>query len=77
LVVPVICTASVEKTHSFNKAVRTKIDSPYFKEAFSDLITKFNAVARFEANGGFLLASSILIESKELFALPTRVTFSD
>lgn len=72
LAVPVSCTTSIEQSHFFKKVERTKIGSPYVIAAFSGLTTKFNAVAGFEANGGFLLASSIYIEGNELLALPTR-----
>ncbi|MEJ2912607.1 phosphomannomutase [Pseudoalteromonas sp. C12FD-1] len=70
--VPVSCTTSIEATHSFKKVTRTKIGSPYVIEAFGELTREFNAVAGFEANGGFLLASSIFIDGNELLALPTR-----
>lgn len=72
LAIPVSCTTSIEQSNSFKKVVRTKIGSPYVIEAFDSLTTEFTAVAGFEANGGFLLASSIHIEGAELLALPTR-----
>ncbi|MDP2485792.1 phosphomannomutase [Pseudoalteromonas marina] len=70
--IPVSCTSSVELTGFFNSVKRTKIGSPYVIEAFAGLMNNYAAVAGFEANGGFLLASTILINNKPLISLPTR-----
>ena len=39
---------------------------------FADLAKKFNSVAGFEANGGFLLGSDVQLNGQPLKALPTR-----
>lgn len=70
--IPVSCTSSVELTGFFKTVKRTKIGSPYVIEAFTGLMNNYAAVAGFEANGGFLLASTILINNKPLISLPTR-----
>ena len=72
LAIPVSCTSSVETSEFFSNVVRTKIGSPYVIEKFKDLVNKYTAVAGFEANGGFLLASNIYVNNKILLSLPTR-----
>ena len=69
LVVPVSCNTAIEKADIFSVVVRTKIGSPYVIAAFADL-TGF--IAGFEANGGFLLGSDVVVAGKLLKALPTR-----
>lgn len=69
LAVPVSCNTAIEQTGVFSDVVRTKIGSPYVIAAFADLPA---AVAGFEANGGFLLGSDLLLAGKLLKALPTR-----
>ena len=72
LAVPVSCNSAIEQCGEFKTTVRTKIGSPYVIEAFAELNNIHNAVAGFEANGGFLLASDIKINQQTLKALPTR-----
>jgi len=72
LVVPVSCNTSIELSGNFNHVKRTKIGSPYVIAEFDNLAEKFNAVAGFEANGGFLLGSDVQVNGKLLKALPTR-----
>ena len=72
LAIPVSCNTSVELSHKFTHVKRTKIGSPYVIAEFEDLNKKFKSVAGFEANGGFLLASDVLVNGRELKALPTR-----
>ena len=72
LAVPVSCISSIESCGYFTQVVRTKIGSPYVIEAFAKLNENNNLVAGFEANGGFLLSSDLLIEGQQLLALPTR-----
>lgn len=71
LATPVSCNSSVEESGVFTEVVRTRIGSPYVIAGMSEL-SHFDKVAGFEANGGFLLGSSIKKGSKELSALPTR-----
>tara|TARA_Y100001956_G_scaffold5226_1_gene4709 strand:+ start:42720 stop:44165 length:1446 start_codon:yes stop_codon:yes gene_type:complete len=72
LAIPVSCNTAVELSAKFNKVIRTKIGSPYVIAEFAVLAQEYNRVAGFEANGGFLLGSSIQVGGHELKALPTR-----
>lgn len=72
LAIPVSCNTAIESSNQFNKVLRTKIGSPYVIEAFSELAESHQAIAGFEANGGFLLGSDVEINGKLLNALPTR-----
>lgn len=69
LAVPVSCNTAIEQAGIFSTVIRTKIGSPYVIAAFADLI---GSVAGFEANGGFLLGSDVLVSGQVLKALPTR-----
>lgn len=72
LAVPVSCNTAIEGSQAFKKVVRTKIGSPYVIEGMKKLTEEFLSVAGFEANGGFLVGSEIVVNSKTLPALPTR-----
>lgn len=72
LAIPVSCNTAVELSNKFTHVERTKIGSPYVIEEFTRLAKKFNSVAGFEANGGFLLGSDVKLNGKSLKALPTR-----
>jgi phosphomannomutase len=72
LAVPVSCNTAIESCGLFPHVARTKIGSPYVIAEFANLADKFNAVAGFEANGGFLLGSDVQVNGKILKALPTR-----
>lgn len=70
--VPINCNTSIELSGAFKKVARTRIGSPYVIDAFHELKNKYKTVAGFEANGGFLLASDVLVNNEILQALPTR-----
>jgi phosphomannomutase len=72
LAVPVSCNTAIESCERFNHVTRTKIGSPYVIAEFDDLSRKYQSVAGFEANGGFLLGSDASVNGKEIKALPTR-----
>lgn len=72
LSVPISCNTAIETSHKFKHVERTKIGSPYVIAEFSKLSKRFNTVAGFEANGGFLLGSDVLLNNKQLKTLPTR-----
>jgi phosphomannomutase len=73
LATPVSSNTVVEKSHWFDSVTRTKIGSPYVIGAMNDLLAQGKtAVAGYEANGGFLLASSVDCAGQTLAALPTR-----
>jgi phosphomannomutase len=73
LAVPISCNTAIERSGAFSQVVRTRIGSPFVIEAMQQLQglepdTRAGAVAGFEANGGFLLATAL----DSLAALPTR-----
>ncbi|MEX9251089.1 phosphomannomutase [Pseudenterobacter timonensis] len=72
LAVPVSCNSAIELSHRFKSVVRTRIGSPYVIAKFDELSREFSSVAGFEANGGYLLATDLLMNGKNLSALPTR-----
>lgn len=50
----------------------TKIGSPYVISAMKTLEEKNDRVAGWEVNGGYLLGTEVIIESRKLLPLPTR-----
>ena len=72
LAVPVSCNSSIQTCGYFKHVELTRIGSPYVIAEFSELQKRYNNVAGFEANGGFLLGSDIVWRDKALAALPTR-----
>ena len=72
LAVPVSCNTAIEKTQSFANVERTRIGSPYVIAEFIDLAKDNASVGGFEANGGFLLGSSVTYNEQTIAALPTR-----
>ncbi|HIF9198294.1 TPA: phosphomannomutase [Photobacterium damselae] len=72
LAVPVSCNTAIESCERFKHITRTKIGSPYVIEVFDDLSKKYQSIAGFEANGGFLLGSDTSVNNKMIKALPTR-----
>ncbi|MUJ26405.1 phosphomannomutase [Aliivibrio fischeri] len=72
LAIPVSCNTMIEKSTKFKHVSKTKIGSPYVIAEFDALNTAYSSVAGFEANGGFLLGSDVVVNGKELKALPTR-----
>ena len=70
---PVSCTTAVEGCGRFAQVRRTRIGSPYVVAAMEELLGCCpGPVAGFEANGGFLLGSDLLLEGRLLQRLPTR-----
>lgn len=72
LAIPVSCNTSIELSKAFKHVTRTRIGSPYVIAEFERLAKNYDAVAGFEANGGFLLGSDTSINEQTLTALPTR-----
>ena len=72
LAVPVSCNTAIDKSKVFSVVQRTRIGSPYVIEAMKKLAEYSECVAGFEANGGFLLQTDLIIEEVLLKALPTR-----
>lgn len=70
---PVSCNSAVELSGLFAQVRRTRIGSPFVIEAMNALIEEgHGGVCGYEANGGFLLGSDIVVEGRHLGALPTR-----
>lgn len=73
VVTPVTSNSAIESTGAFERVVRTRVGSPYVIEGMA---TARRAGARvvvgFEANGGVLLGSDVLLGGRRLTALPTR-----
>jgi len=72
LAVPVSCNTAIEKSQVFEYVKRTKVGSPYVIAEFESLAAKYTSVAGFEANGGFLLGSDVVVNNQTIKALPTR-----
>jgi len=72
LAVPVSCNTAIEKCDAFAKVLRTRIGSPYVLAGIEELVSDYQIVAGFEANGGFILGTDIQKEGRALTALPTR-----
>jgi len=73
IVTPVSSNSAVEKCSRFKSVRRTRIGSPYVIAAMQDLVTGgATSVAGYEANGGFLLATSVEKNGRQLESLPTR-----
>lgn len=70
---PVSCNTAIELCGAFSHVMRTRIGSPYVIEAMERMLAaKEQCVVGFEANGGFLLGSSIAKNGHELSPLMTR-----
>ena len=70
---PVSCNSAVEKSGWFKHIARTRIGSPFVIEAMNNALQQGHShVVGYEANGGFLTASDICMEDRNLTALPTR-----
>ncbi|HBT78361.1 MAG TPA: phosphomannomutase [Planctomycetaceae bacterium] len=78
VVTPVNSSTALELCGWFPNVVRTKIGSPYVVEAMKKAVAQgAERVVGYEANGGFLTATPILIDEEYLHplsALPTRDT---
>lgn len=78
LAVPVSCNTAIELSGRFDHVSRTRIGSPYVIAEMQQLADLGKtAIAGFEANGGFLLGSEIMQDSRIqdsriLAPLPTR-----
>lgn len=69
---PVSCNTALEKSLLFKQVCRTRIGSPYVIEGMESLDDGKTHVAGYEANGGFLLQTTVEKNGKILNALPTR-----
>lgn len=70
---PVSCNSAVELSGLFSAVERTRIGSPFVIEAMNALVDEGQgSVCGYEANGGFLLATPVVLDGRTLGALPTR-----
>ncbi len=70
---PVSCNSAVEKSGWFQQVDRTRIGSPFVIAAMDRALQQgATNVVGYEANGGFLTASDIMMDGRILRALPTR-----
>ncbi len=72
LSVPVNCNSVIANSPGIKHVTLTKIGSPYVIAEFDSLNANYSSAAGFEANGGFMLASDVLVNGTLLKALPTR-----
>jgi phosphomannomutase len=73
VVTPVSSNTLVERCGRFDLVVRTRIGSPYVIEGMVRALAEgARAVVGYEANGGFLSLSPLVVEGRRLDALPTR-----
>jgi phosphomannomutase len=72
VVTPVSSNSVVERIPGFRRVERTRIGSPYVIAAMDKARADGLVVCGYEANGGFLLGSDVLINGRQLQALPTR-----
>lgn len=73
VVTPISSNTMVEKCAAFGSVRRTKIGSPYVIAEMNVARSRGEGpVCGYEANGGFLLASDVVLNGRKLGALPTR-----
>ncbi|WP_417583812.1 phosphomannomutase [Pelagibacterium sp.] len=70
IVTPLTSTSALEQSQWFDTIARTRIGSPFVVEKMAQINT--DAIAGFEANGGFLLQSDFALAHGTLKRLPTR-----
>ena len=73
VVTPVSSNTAVEKSGLFESVIRTRIGSPFVIESMQQAAQAVGrCVVGYEANGGFLTASSVRLRHGTLSPLPTR-----
>ncbi len=73
VVTPVTSSSAVELCGLFKSTVRTRVGSPHVIEGMVKAVAEgSNTVVGFEANGGVLLGSDVMVAGGVLEALPTR-----
>lgn len=73
VVTPVSCNTAIETSGLFQRVIRTRIGSPYVIAGMEQALAAGSpSVAGFEANGGFLAGSGLMVDGHALAALPTR-----
>lgn len=70
---PASCNSAAELSGLFTAVHRTRIGSPFVIETMNGLVADGQtSVCGYEANGGFLLATPVVLDGRALGALPTR-----
>ncbi len=69
VVTPVTSNSSIEAMGTFRQVVRTRVGSPF---VIAGMAAAEGIVVGFEANGGVLLGSNVVINGAPVAALPTR-----
>ncbi|MDD3760201.1 MAG: phosphomannomutase [Acidithiobacillus sp.] len=73
VVTPISSNTGLESSRKFRRTLRTRIGSPYVIAGMDQLLAEgYARVMGYEANGGFLLASTLREEGRRLEPLPTR-----
>jgi phosphomannomutase len=73
VVTPVSSNTVAERSGWFSQVLRTRIGSPYVIAGMQELADSgAEQVVGYEANGGFLTLTPILLDGRELAPLPTR-----
>ncbi len=73
VVTPVSSNTGLERASRFARTLRTRIGSPYVIAGMEQLLAEgCTRVVGYEANGGFLLASTLHEDGRNLHPLPTR-----
>ncbi len=74
VVTPVSCNTAIERCGDFRQVILTRIGSPYVIAGMDAVRAagESDGIVGFEANGGFLVGSTILREGRTLAMLPTR-----
>ncbi len=73
VVTPVSCNSAVDLSGWFESVMRTRIGSPYVIAGMEKVLGQGGkGVVGYEANGGFLIADALTLNSGSLSPLPTR-----
>jgi phosphomannomutase len=73
VVTPVTSNTAIELSGLFKRVYRTRVGSPYVIEGMEQAAKDgYQRIVGFEANGGVLLGSGVILDGRRLDALPTR-----
>jgi phosphomannomutase len=73
VVTPVTSNTAIELSGLFKRVYRTRVGSPYVIEGMERAAKDgYQRIVGFEANGGVLLGSGVILDGHRLDALPTR-----
>ena len=72
VVTPISSNSIIDKCGYFAEVKKTQIGSPYVIAAMEKICQQYTSVVGYEANGGFLQASTLYREGRALAPLPTR-----